>query len=1301
MMNRKSTLYLFFLPIFFLIHGLGYAQQDIVAYAGNGGSERFNTVLQLSDSTYLVGGSANDLNWVSNGAGGPAIQQIQLGKRNIKNDRSTQQKIGFILHISKDLKTILEVLYFGKGDVEDIRHIKTNSVPGATSGSIFISGNIEYTERKPSGGLPGRYNGYFVAKLDNNFVSGIPGGLNWAFNVWATGAHKSRQPWDVGQDGKVVYVKGEDSGTDACAIYRRKADNSGNDIVADWTTHNGVNISDGSAVNGGEWTPAFSNAQVKTNESLVNLKLGRCSLRSWTTAEYSSVYNDENGTTKRGKWPLDYFYNSECNVSFPGATQATPGYTGYQSGTNPTGYVGGIAVDKQTNEIYFGVSFQSVITTGQADVEPFIIAYTATGAKKWWARLYQEASNQSPPDQYVDALTIDYSGTQKTVVVVGRQHGNTVKSLWPGNMIQNNPLLPFGTATFTQQFTGTNSNVHLSWLGKYRAISGDLLYSTYIGGFLGSSAGIDATSVGSVAEAIDFPSHNKGWPDLSDTRTQIDLKTDASGRVYVLLRSRGFTSTNRAYQKQESPVPNLLASNRRDTWGDYVLVYEPDLKTLTYSSLLTGEWNRKETDASRGSVGGNNTSLLGVFPWKGGVTIVGYHHDLNGDAIPDGNSIPFYYQYGSPFPNTTFPAFTPTWGKKILKTDDGETAILARLTFTKIVRADFKVTPDGGACINTPVNFTDLSFASAGILDWSWNFGAGASPATSSARNPTVQWTTVGQKTVTLTVRDNNGFSDTRTITYFVDSAPSAAFTYTGATGPAPASLTFNGPAGIGLTYLWEITDPNTGTVTTYSTPSPNHVFQVGGTPGTTYPVKLTVSKGACSQTSSQNILITAGAGPLKPNFTINGSVTPPVICLGQAVTFQQTNTANATSWLWAFGDGATPASSTSAGPHQVSYNTPGPKDATLTIGNGTNTANYQLTFGVAAAPTASFTYVLNTPNAPAVGTFTADEPNATKYAWDFGNPDGSGSKKASGRKASNISFNEPGTFAVALTVTSTNGCKSTYYQTIVISSATNPGFQSDFSFGPASGACVNNKVSVREMATGGQSTSTTTFSWNFGSGADPATSSAYKPPLVYWTTPGKKVITLTVNDNGTTRVKSQVYEVFPYPIADFSIDAANSSCAGNPYQVSFSPTMASGNLYQWDFGATASPATSTSATPQVTFNADGTYPVQLTVINNGCRAVSVKNMVLGNGACGVPALSAGIALQPSRAGCASNEYIVQSTSTGNISGSGYTWTFPGNPSETKTGPGPKTLVLNSGDVITLTVKDLTNKTDTISIQIP
>ncbi|MES2731926.1 MAG: PKD domain-containing protein [Bacteroidota bacterium] len=1308
MANRKFTFYLFFLSAFLLLHQRSYAQQDIVAYAGNTGAERFNTVLQLSDGTYLVGGSATDLNWINNGSGGPGIQQIQLGRGNIKNDRSKKQKIGFILHISTDLKTIIRVLYFNKGDVEDVRHIKTNSVPGSATGDIFISGNIEYVERNQSGSNPARNNGYYVAKLNNNFLGGTPNGLSWSFNVWATGMHKSRQPWDVGKDGKVVYVRGEANGTDFCAIYRRKSDGTGNDIVADWTTHNGTNILDGSASNG-EWTPAFSNAQVKTYESLVNLKLGACSLRSWNAADYTEVYNDENGTTKRGRWPLDYFFNSACNVTFPGASQAMPGYTGYQSGATSTAYVGGIAVDKQTNEMYFGASFQSITSVGQPDVEPFIIAYTASGAKKWWARLYQETPAQSPPDQYVDALTIDYSGSQKAVLAVGRQHGNAIESMWAGNTIANNPLLPFGTATFSQQYTGTNTNMHLSWLGKYRAASGDLLYSTYVAGFYGSSAGIDASSVGTVTEALAFPSHNKSWPDLSDTRAEIDMKIDDSGRIYMLLRSRGFTTTNRAYQKQESPVPNLLASNRRDITGDYVVVYEPDLKKLVYSSLLSGEWNRSETDASRGSIGGGNTDLLGLFPWNGGVTVVGYHQDLNGDAIPDGSSIPFHYQYGSPYPNLTFPAFTPTWGKNTLQNDDGETAILARLTFTKTVRADFKVMPTGGTCTNTAVNFTDLSFADAGIKEWAWNFGAGATPATATTQNPVVQWTTIGEKTISLTVKDNNNVTDTRTITYFVDAAPSAAFTLTGSTGPAPASITFNGPAGAGLSYLWEITDPTTNTVTTYSVPNPDHLFLVGGSPGTDYPVKLTVSKGACTQTSTQTIRITAGPGPLKPNFTVNNSATPSAVCIGQIITFQQVNTANATSWLWSFGEGATPASATTVGPHKVVYITPGPKSATVTVGNSTNTATYAVNFGVAAAPTASFKYTINTPNAPAQINFVADEPSANSYQWDFGNPNGSGSKTATGRTTNNRAFNEPGEFTVSLTVTSTNGCKTTYYETIVIGSASNPGFQSNFSFGPASGACINNKVSIREMATGGQNASNSTFSWNFGldskipgSNSTPATSSSYKPPLIYWTTPGKKVITLTINDGGQIRVKSQVYEVFPYPIADFTVDVANSSCAASPFEVAFAAAAASGNLYEWTFGAAATPTASNSANPKVQYVAGGTYPVQLTSLNNGCRSVSVKNVIVGTGTCGVASLSAGISLQPSRAGCASNEYIVQSISSGNIANpAGYTWTFPGNASVPRNDKGPKTLILTSGDVITLVVKDVSNNTDSISITVP
>ncbi|MBK9148950.1 MAG: T9SS type A sorting domain-containing protein [Flavobacteriales bacterium] len=63
-------------------------------------------------------------------------------------------------------------------------------------------------------------------------------------------------------------------------------------------------------------------------------------------------------------------------------------------------------------------------------------------------------------------------------------------------------------------------------------------------------------------------------------------------------------------------------------------------------------------------------------------------------------------------------------------------------------------------CINTNVRFIDNT-QRASVTSWNWTFQDG-NPATSTARNPVVQFTARGWKTVTLTVSNDQG-SDTKT----------------------------------------------------------------------------------------------------------------------------------------------------------------------------------------------------------------------------------------------------------------------------------------------------------------------------------------------------------------------------------------------------------------------------------------------------------------------------------------------------------------------------------------------------------
>ena len=109
--------------------------QNIVTYAGNSGKETFYDVMQITDGTFLVVGYTDNLNWTGSA---PKTQLTYSGT--IPNASGTN-KYGFILRLSADLQTILQVVHFPQGAVEDIRFIKTTSQPYTPTGDLFISCN--------------------------------------------------------------------------------------------------------------------------------------------------------------------------------------------------------------------------------------------------------------------------------------------------------------------------------------------------------------------------------------------------------------------------------------------------------------------------------------------------------------------------------------------------------------------------------------------------------------------------------------------------------------------------------------------------------------------------------------------------------------------------------------------------------------------------------------------------------------------------------------------------------------------------------------------------------------------------------------------------------------------------------------------------------------------------------------------------------------------------------------------------------------------------------------------------------
>ncbi len=685
-MQRNLHILRTFTICFFLISIHSSFAQNLVTYAGGIGKERFNDVVQLSNGTVLVAGMATDLGWIPASVPKTPLSILTINSASIGN-------IGFIMQLSSDLTKILQVVHFPQSSVRDIFKIRTTNVPGQSTGDIIISGNRDVDDYNKDG--------YYLAKLNNNFVKGVPTGISWVHNVickprkasgyTGVSAFKELQPWDVGGDGKVIFGAGAEYDTEWAEIRRLNA-NGIPEVVENWHAH---------WANAGttEWdgTPAANypnKATTPLTYSAIVLKAGRRgSMRSYTAAQYDAIMDDGNGnTTRKGTFPDDYYYNGPC--PFDVAAGGSGGYTGYKPSDKPTQRLGAIVIDRTTNHFYYGYSTQSVLPDGLPDFEPAVVAMDNTGKLKWWNRLYKETTKNSTPDQYVDNLAIDYKNSQ--LVIVARCHGNNTDNFWNGNTIKATPT----ASGFQNTFTGTNGNIHISWLGKLMLDKGTVKHSTYVAEYVEGTTNYGSALTNPNMES--WPDFNKGWANVNTTRIS-SVHVDVDGSVTIAGQGRRTMTTKNAFQKMPNPKATAKGS-----WNYFVRTYTPDLSRPSYSSLLTGKW-----DTLTGA-GGDNIELESAFKIDGGLLVVGFHRLDATTSLPNGAMMPT--------------SGVPTWGNSAAIS---EQAVFARLTAdslktgSSIVISDIKSIDNQGVVKAYPnptsetmtVEFENIKGASLEVYD--------------------------------------------------------------------------------------------------------------------------------------------------------------------------------------------------------------------------------------------------------------------------------------------------------------------------------------------------------------------------------------------------------------------------------------------------------------------------------------------------------------------------------------------------------------------------------------------------------
>ncbi len=528
--------------------------------------------------------------------------------------------------------------------------------------------------------------------------------------------------------------------------------------------------------------------------------------------------------------------------------------------------------------------------------------------------------------------------------------------------------------------------------------------------------------------------------------------------------------------------------------------------------------------------------------------------------------------------------------------------------------ADF-VADNTSPSVGQTVNFTDLSTNSP--TSWNWvftpntvTFIAGTS---ASSQNPQVQFNASGSYDVSLTAT-NAGGSDTETKTNYISVTalpPVADFSADNTTPNTTETVNFtdlstNSPT----SWSWSFS-PTTITYiggTSASSQNPQVMFDAAGS----YTVSLTATNSGGSDTETKTDYINATDPPPVADF-IADDVNPTV---GQTVNFTDLSTNSPTSWSWVFTPntvtyvGGTSASSQNP---QVQFDASGSYTVALTAtnagGSDTETKTDYINV-VVPAPVADFSADDQDPFTGQTVNFTDLSTNSpTSWSWTF-TPNTVtfvGGTSASSQNPQ-VQFNATGDYDVSLTATNAGG-SDTEVKTNYISVSVPPP-DADFSADNLN-PTTDDVVNFTDLSTN----SPTSWSWTFTPSTITymnGTNANSQDPQVQFNSTGSYTVSLTAtNGSGSdTETKTNYINVtIPPPVADFTADNTTPETTET---VTFTD-LSTNSPTSWAWVFTPNTVTymngtnANSENPQVRFDAEGLYDVQLTATNAVGSDVELK----------------------------------------------------------------------------------------------
>ena len=469
--------------------------------------------------------------------------------------------------------------------------------------------------------------------------------------------------------------------------------------------------------------------------------------------------------------------------------------------------------------------------------------------------------------------------------------------------------------------------------------------------------------------------------------------------------------------------------------------------------------------------------------------------------------------------------------------------------------------------------------AATGTAVYTWGFGSGTTTGGPGAGPYTITFATAGVQNITLSVTDNGCNSPLTTVPVTVYPIPTANFT---AISPVCAlsnsAVNYTGTATAAATYTWNF---NGGTATPGTGQGPQAVnWATAGT----YNIILNVTEHGCVA-PPDTVPVTVYQVPTS-TFTATGPV-----CTGDISTVTYTGNAdNLATYTWNY-DGGAANPGTGMGPQSVTWATAGTKNVTLVVSeNGCSSPLTTQPVIVNAIPTCTFT-VTSPLCAGQNGTitYTGSSTNQAIYTWGIsGGNLTSGSLTGAGPLS--VNWSSAGTPVVSLAITDHN-CVGTPTQLPVTVNPIPTSFAHDTFY--CSGITT---ATIGTPATAGY-----TYLWNPATGLSSATAS--DPSVSLTTSPAlvvTQLYTVTTTSLGCSSTAQATVTVNPVPAPAFTPPAAE-CLTGNSFTFKSAGANLSSATFNWSFGPTAVPATSTSSSQSVTYGTAGTFAVALTITQTGC----------------------------------------------------------------------------------------------------